>query len=303
MPITIDQLLLQDTIVHDAMMQQIDHQFAPLSAFSTEVNAKLTQLDGTDKVLIPFIPRDLRGSKSRTTDGKFPLTGSNTIDHRAVTLQAPEHLDLAVQDTDMRDHPFTLQQEAAIMTADQLALNTMEGIYSAINTTNFTTTPINIGASADFDYDDFIRILNAADSAKMPTSGRSVVLRSDYANELIGDTRFSNQWSGNGNAINTGQLGSKIGGANFYKAETLPASDNIVGFICLPQALLVGFTDIPPAPGFTGTYSMIKSPASGVPMGIRSSTSIHGERMNTTLEVRYGYGVGQQDLLIPITSA
>jgi hypothetical protein len=185
-----------------------------------------------------------------------------------------------------------------------LAQAVMQDVFTAITKSVFTNT-VTVSPST-MNYNAVVSASIKADTICMPINQRSLVLNPTYHAALRTDANVANAFN-YGNMGTTAPIQSSnipmIDGCPVYKSNVVPATDNIVGFLASPQAVLFvnracnaqdqegtmtvkTFSDT--THGFTITQKEYYTPSRG------SRTLLY--------EIEYGYKVGNPSGSVLLTT-
>jgi hypothetical protein len=188
----------------------------------------------------------------------------------------------------------------------KLAEDILRDILSVVTLANYGAA-IHTGAASAFDSEDMINIKTALDQAKWAKSSRVMILDNAYEGALLKDAGIKNAAAvGTASAIQNGRL-PQIAGFDVIGTNLIPGnSQNLVGMVALPEAILVAFSPVQPAPGVRShlnAYEVAVDPETGLTIEYRSWGDPDTDTEKSVIEVNYGFALGHAAALKRIVSA
>lgn len=297
---TIDSDLQLDVIMNSAM-EAFSEAITPLALFSTMF--KNIPLQGTDKIQVPYYP--LETAASRDFAGTYIFDSTDT-QAKEVTINKRKYQGLSFTSAELRRQPKFDPETLGRLKGQKLAEDVLADIWSLITNANYGAAAFT-GAASDFDVDDVIDIEAILDTAKWPVSNRSLITKPTYIAGLKKDMNANGGMSTFNRDAN-GELKRfpSMNSLSFATSNFIPANaENLVGFAVYPSAILVGFSPILPAPAVMAKlsrYETVEHP-SGLTLEFREWGDADTDVEKRTIEVNYGYGVGEVAALKRMVSA
>ena len=293
---------LKLNVVLDSALVALRESLLPITAFSTVFNS--VPLQGTDKVSVPFFP--LATDATSDFNGTYAFNDSNAINSREVTVNKRKYQPLSFTSSELARQPYFNPEQLGFLKGRKLAEDILRDILSVVTLANFGAA-IHTGAASAFDSEDMINIKTALDQAKWSKSSRVMILDNAYEGALLKDASIKNAAAvGTASAIQNGRL-PQIAGFDVIGTNLIPGnSQNLVGMVALPEAILVAFSPVQPAPGVRShlnAYEVAVDPETGLTIEYRSWGDPDTDTEKSVIEVNYGFALGHAAALKRIVSA
>ena len=293
---------LKLNVVLDSALVALREALLPISSFSTVYNS--VPLQGTDKIAVPFFPQ----ATDATSDfnGTYSFNDTNAINSREITVNKRKYQALSFTSSELARQPYFNPEQLGFLKGRKLAEDILKDILSVVTLANYGA-PVHTGAASTFDSDDMITIKTALDQAKWSKTARTMILDNTYEGALLKDAGIKNASAvGTASAIQNGQLPS-IAGFNVIGTNLIPGnSQNLVGMVALPEAILVAFSPVTPSAGVRNNltaYETVTDPETGLTIEYRSWGDPDTDTEKSVIEVNYGYAKGHEAALKRIVSA
>lgn len=277
-------------------------QLLPLQAFSIAYND--VQLEGTDKLEVPYFPLETSTSTDFNQTNGYVFGDSYTQGAKEVTINKRKYQPLSIPSSTFARQPNLDPERVGKMKGLKLAADVMADILSVVTFANYGVAPY-IAAASGFAFEQVNETLGgAADAANWPTVLRSLVLKSAYYRNVVTDLGDVSKY-GSDDPVKRGVLQGVAGFDDIYNNQSIPANaQNLVGFACMPSAVLVGFSPIPPKDaGRIVEYDTMSDPDTGLTVEYRRWFDADKDIEKSVIECNYGYAVGEAAALLRIQSA
>lgn len=303
---TIDSDLQRNVILSDGL-RAFKRRLVPMMAFSTTFsNVPLRTEGGTAKVAVPYHALQTTASTDFIAANGYD-TFSNTNDGaKDITVDQRKYQMIDYSSETLGRQPFFDVQRHLMMAAEQLGVDTWTDVLEVVTLANYGAAAFT-GLSSAFDVNDVIDLRTLANQADWPEVGRSLVLDSGYEGELLKDNVIlAVDSSGSTDALRDGVI-KRLGGFAILDSPRVPSnSENLVGFISMPSAILIATAPIEPAPGVRNllvSYELVMDPDTGIGFSYRHGGNDILDRDYHVIEVAYGKAVGEVAALERLTSA
>ncbi len=292
---------LQLVEVLDLVMRAFKRKLLPVLAFSTVF--RNVQLQGTNKVAVPYYPLYSTGSTDFDPNAGYQTTGSNGTAVKDVTVNKRKYMSLSLTSADFDRQPQLRPDTLMQLRAEKLAEDVIADIFSVVTAANYGAAVCNVASSA-FNSDNVIDIRGSANAAMWPKTGRSLVLDTEFDNALFKDGDVKLAYAiGSDKTIRDGEIGNLLGFA-YQDCPVFPDNgEMLVGFAAFASAMLVAFSPVEPHPDVAAKltrYEQITDP-SGLTLEFRQWGDPQMDVSNRTIEVNYGYNIGEVAALQRIT--
>lgn len=274
---------LNDEIFAQAALQGYVNSLLPLRTFSTNFDGEAAKR-GSD-VLVPLI-----GGLTATTFSAYNVSGGSMS---VITVTINKHKIVHVGQSDQTYwssskanlEAFGYQAGAA------LATHVFQDIFSLVTTGNFSlATAISL---ADFGLAQIRAARLQLSNAKVPLTGRSLLLDCNMFDNLLGITNFLQvNTAGTSETLRDGRVGRALG-MDIYESNAIQGTASAVGLFAHPTAVAVAMRYLAPQrPDEYITAERVVDPGTGMVLGVRRlyDTSVGEEYL--TLEAAYGYSIG-----------
>jgi hypothetical protein len=293
---------LKLNVVLDSALVALREALLPINAFSTVYNS--VPLQGTDKVSVPFFP--LATDATVDFNGTYAFSDTNAINSREITVNKRKYQALSFTSSELARQPYFNPEQLGFLKGRKLAEDIIKDILSVVTLANYGA-PVLTSAASAFDSDDVITIKTALDQAKWAKSSRTMILDNAYEGALLKDAGIKNAAAvGTASAIQNGLLPS-IAGFNVIGTNLIPGnSQNLVGMVALPEAILVAFSPVTPSSGVRASltnYETVTDPETGLTIEYRSWGDPDTDTEKSVIEVNYGFALGHAAALKRIVSA
>lgn len=312
MPNTIDSGLQRDVIMESALTA-FRKKLAILRLLSYRFMN--VPLEGTNKMQVPYYP--LATATSKDYSGTYEFDDGTNTSAKEVTINKRKYQSLSFTSEELSRQPNLDPETLGTLRGDKLAEDVLTDIMSVVTASNYGNTDYsagNYGAAskltqsyANFDMDDVIDLEAIADTQNWPDMMRGLILPPAYLGNVKKDIAATGGIATFG-ISSTGQVESfpMINSFNLGKSNIVPSnSESLEGMIVYPSAILVGFAPIPPQGRVADVvdYVAMEDPETGLVLEFREWGVANSDTTYWTVEVNYGYAVGETAALKRIVSA
>lgn len=221
---------------------------------------------------------------------------------RTITLNRYVGVDIGFKDTERSFSEIDLMNMFIIPAITAIGENVTTNVFTRITNANFSTST-TITAANFTAANVASNVVQTLNTAKVPMAPRHLVIPPTYATKLKTDTAIQAAYAYGGNqTITTGNLPVIYGlTVHEYNGSIPNNSENLAGFACAPQGLLLA-TRQPDLPQFwNGRVTSITEPRSGLTIQMREFYDDTEQR--TQFCLIYGSQVGNPANLVRILSA
>lgn len=287
---------LKDVRISQAALLPWMTELMPLSVFSTNFGADAA--DKGDTVKVPVI-----GAPSAASDftGNYTLNSDSEASSIPVVLNKHKFKTVHMTAKEAASTAVPLLEKLVATAAQQLAIDVLTDIFSAIKKNQFTTAT-DVASAEDFSYKTVLKIREACNKAKMPKAGRSLVLNTSLNTALLADDIVSRSF-----ITNLAQPGvveahiNRLAGLNVHETDCVPDnSENLAGFVTHPSAMAVAMRYLQPIANYDEAGA-VTDPVTGLTFGYLRYTDTTSNKVFITLECLYGYQVIRPAALQRIT--
>lgn len=299
---TIDTNLKRVVILND-ILRDFKRRLLILSVFSTRFNN--VPLEGTDEVVVPFYALDTTASTDYVAATGYTFAANTDVGSRKVKIDKRKYQTMDFSSDTFRRQPYFKPEVHLGLKAEQLAVDIWTNILSIITEANYGVTVFN-EEPGQFDSDDVATLKGKAEKADWPSVGRALVLSTDHEVALGQDDYIKSALhSGSTQTLREGSVGRLYGFDTYFSPRIPNNSEDLSGFICLPQAALVATSPVMPAPGVRQKllrYEIVIDPDTGIAFEYRYGADEWTDRDREVVECNYGFAKGNGSALKRITA-
>lgn len=290
MPITIPNELKRDVLLRSAM-RAFKNRILPIMAFANRFEN--IPLEGTDKIRVPYFPLASGATTDFNPANGYDTSNSQALQTKEVTVNKRKYRAIDFTSVQWNRQPFLSQEQFLRLEAEKLADDVLADIFTVVTAANYAGATLSAMAASAFDVDELLTLRRLAGEANWPTSGRSVVLDSTFAEYLLRDSRVHLENYGSSEAVREGRV-PRVAGFDIYEVPNLPANgaEKIAGMAVLPSALAVAFAPIRPHPVLTQTvlqYEVVTDPDTGLSLEYRRFADAKMDKVMEVIECNYGF--------------
>lgn len=290
-------------LILDSAMTAFKQTLMPLAMIATAFYDM--PLEGTNKALVPYYPIETAASKD--FNGAYVFDKGTDTQTKEVTVNKRKYQPLSYTSEELRRQPKFDPEKLGALKGAKLAEDVLVDIFSVVTVANYGAG-IWAGAGGDFDVDDIIDIEATLTTAKWPRTGRGIIVGPTYIAGLKKDMNANGGMAtfnrdANGNAVNFPELS----GFSIADTNIIPTNgENLIGMAVFNSAILAGFAPIEPTPEVSAqltSYEAYSDPETGITIEFRAWGDADTDTSKRTIEVNYGFNVGEAAALKRLTSA
>lgn len=299
---TIDTALKRTVIMND-IMRAFKRRLLNLSVFSTRYEN--IPLEGTRKMAVPFYNLDTTASTDYVAATGYTFASDTDVGVREVDISNRKFQSMNFTSDTFRRQPYFRPEVHLMLKAEQLAVDVWTAIMGVITAANYGASVFNAEAGT-FDSDDMSTLRGIAETNDWPTIGRAAVLSTDHEVALGQDDYVKSALhSGSDQTLREGSTG-RLYGFDMYFSPRIPTnSEDLNGFITMPQSVIVGTAPILPAPGVRQTllsYEVVIDPDTGIAFEYRYGSDVWLDTDREVIECNFGFAKGNASALKRITA-
>ena len=175
---------LQLTTVLDTALIAFRRAILPLQQFATAYSN--VQLQGTNKVSIPYYPLATSASASRASGGSYKaLATSTTTNSKEITINKNKVQALSFTSEERSRQPMFNPEMHGRMKGEKLAYDIIADIFSRVRHSDFTGSTISATTAANFDENDVADLAQKCMEDLWPETGRSLILNPAFHFNLV----------------------------------------------------------------------------------------------------------------------
>jgi len=296
--ITIASQLKRDKILQNAM-RALKNRILPVLAFANRIQSE--PLEGTDTINVPYFPLASGATKDFVAGTGYVVGLNQSVGYKPVTINKRKYRDVYFTSVEWNRQPHLKVEKLVEMEAEKLADDVLADIWSVVTAANYPgtsgTNMLPAMAASAFDFDDLATLRRFCGEANWPSVGRSVILDGTFHEYLTRDSRFGMQNTGSNEAAREGRV-SRALGFDVLEVPLLPpnGAEKVAGAAVYQSAILVGFAPVTPHPTLRKTvvdYTIVTDPDTGLALEYRAWGNPNMDAVTETIEVNYGFAVGE----------
>lgn len=301
---TVDSDLKLNVILSGQALIAFKRKLAALMNFSTNFGSVM--LAGTDTIAVPYIPLHTTTSTSFNPANGYVYAEDVNTDARTVVIDKRKYQALTIASSFIARQPMAMIAEQVVQRVNQLAVDVWLDIHSIITNANYGAPAISAVTADDFDSSDVATLNGVANTADWPEDRRALVIGTSYHTNLLKEKLLvAVNESGTPDALRRGYI-AMLHGFGITQSPRIPNnSENLVGYISYPSAVLVANSPIAPAPGVLAkllSYQAFVDSDTGLTFEMRRDGDTQMDKDRYTIECNYGYGKGEEAALKRIVS-
>lgn len=226
---------------------------------------------------------------------------NSTITAKTVTLNNYVGVDIGFSDTEMSFSDVQLSEMFIKPAVVALFENVWANLFALVTSANYSQNVLI--TAANFNSANVAGLATSLNSAKVPTSGRSIVCSPTYADTLRKDTSILPAYAiGDAGFLQNGSM-PRLHGFDVQEFNgTIPANSESLAAVALaPQAMLLAARAPAMPRNWAGSVTNVTDPASGLTVQYRDWYD--GQEQRTQLCLIYGTQTGVVGNLYRIRSA
>lgn len=289
---------LNNDIIKQGALQGFVDALLPLAAFSFDVSPMAGERGAS--VSVGLISAQTAGDFA----GSYKTDPDSTVGSVQVTMNVHKFKTVHLTDTQLANSSVLKLEDLGYQAGHAVGVAFVADILSVVTAANYGVA-VHTGLASAFDSDDVVDIRTALNAAKVPMTGRKLVLDGDYIGALLKDDTIKTVANlGSAEAIRDGMF-TKLSGMNVYESDVIPANgENLVGFAGNGSGIAVAMRYLEPQGGHT--YSVAEplvDNETGLVLGVREFYDNDTGTKYLTFEALGGKAVGIADGLKRIVSA
>lgn len=300
---------LTNTIYANVALEAFVKRLTPLRLFANNFSAEAVARG--DKVKVPFVSA---ASAAQDFTGSYNIQGS-TAEGLEISINKRKYVSWGLTTEEMATQPAVNMERFARQKGNALAKAVLQDIWSLITAANYGSAAYSQGSGGDvvtvtaanFDSTEVTSVLECCEVDDWPEEMRGLVLSPAYYAALLNDADVigSNGVRDN-NPLSDGKIGVPLAGFDVVSSNVIPANgENLTGFACHPDAILVAMRALIPETGVANrpTVQSMTDADSGITIVMREWFDPDSDTMKRVLECNYGYLKGNGDGIKRIKSS
>jgi hypothetical protein len=175
---------LQLTTVLDTALVAFRRAILPLQQFATAYSK--VQLQGTNKMAIPYYPLAASASQSRAAGGSYKaLATSTATNSKDVTINKNKVQAISFTSEERRRQPMFNPEMHGRLKGEKLAYDVIADIFARVRHSDFTGSTIPAVAAANFDENECADLAQKCMEDYWPEVGRSLILNPAFHFNLV----------------------------------------------------------------------------------------------------------------------
>lgn len=276
---------VKDIQVAQAALQPFMSALLPLQAFSSNFSPQ--PADKLDTVRVPVIGAP---SASGDFEGDYTENADSTVTVVPVQLNRHKFKTVHVTAREAAETAVPVLENLVSSAVKQLAEDVLKDILAEITAANYGAPAITALAASSFDYRKVLSVREACNTAKMPSSDRSLVVDDAYYTNLLADDVVAKSFY-----VPISQPGvveaqlKRLGGFDIYPTTIIPdIGEKLVGFAAHPSGMAIAMRYLAPVAQYDDAGA-VTDPETGLTFGYLRYTETNSNRIFVTVECLYGF--------------
>ena len=249
--------------IAQSVLDNLSAQHTPVSAFTTDFSSEIAD-EGesiTTRIATAVSAGDASSGYSAT---------DVTSSAKTVTLNQHKHFTMAFTDLEIAKGGMNMLERTFVRPATHAVINSMvDALMALVVNSEFgnkaTVTSTNFGA------DDVATLAGDLTTLNVPKDERALIIKPAYYASLAQDNAIQASYATTLNDSIRDHSVPRVHGFNVYEYSDIPSnSENLEGFACGPEALLIAARQPAIPQNWSGAVESVTDPDSGLTVQLRS---------------------------------
>ena len=275
--------------IAQSVLDNLSAQHTPVSAFTTDFSSEIADQGEsiTTRIATAVSAGDASSGYSAT---------DVTSSAKTVTLNQHKHFTMAFTDLEIAKGGMNMLERTFVRPATHAVINSMvDALMALVVNSEFgnkaTVTSTNFGA------DDVATLAGDLTTLNVPKDERALIIKPAYYASLAQDNAIQASYATTLNDSIRDHSVPRVHGFNVYEYSDIPGnSENLEGFACGPEALLIAARQPAIPQNWAGAVESVTDPDSGLTIQLRSwYEGTQGKQLITATTI-FGVLVGSNSL-------
>jgi len=275
--------------IAQSVLDNLSSQHTPVSAFTTDFSSEIADQGEsiTTRIATAVSAGDASSGYSAT---------DVTSSAKTVTLDQHKHFTMAFTDLEIAKGGMNMLERTFVRPATHAVINSMvDALMALVVNSEFgnkaTVTSSNFGA------DDVATLAGDLTTLNVPKEERALIIKPAYYASLAQDNAIQASYASTLDDSIRDHSVPRVHGFNVYEYSDIPTnSENLEGFACGPEALLIAARQPAIPQNWSGAVESVTDPDSGLTVQLRSwYEGTQGKQLITVTTI-FGVLVGSNSL-------
>lgn len=275
--------------IAQSVLDNLSAQHTPVSAFTTDFSSEIADQGEsiTTRIATAVSAGDASSGYSAT---------DVTSSAKTVTLDQHKHFTMAFTDLEIAKGGMNMLERTFVRPATHAVINSMvDALMALVVNSEFgnkaTVTSSNFGA------DDVATLAGDLTTLNVPKDERALIIKPAYYASLAQDNAIQASYASTLDDSIRNHSVPRVHGFNVYEYSDIPSnSENLEGFACGPEALLIAARQPAIPQNWSGAVESVTDPDSGLTIQLRSWYEGKDGKQMITATTIFGVLVGSNSL-------
>ena len=275
--------------IAQSVLDNLSAQHTPVSAFTTDFSSEIADQGEsiTTRIATAVSAGDASSGYSAT---------DVTSSAKTVTLDQHKHFTMAFTDLEIAKGGMNMLERTFVRPATHAVINSMvDALMALVVNSEFgnkaTVTSSNFGA------DDVATLAGDLTTLNVPKDERALIIKPAYYASLAQDNAIQASYASTLDDSIRNHSVPRVHGFNVYEYSDIPTnSENLEGFACGPEALLIAARQPAIPQNWSGAVESVTDPDSGLTIQLRSWYEGKDGKQMITATTIFGVLVGSNSL-------
>ena len=275
--------------IAQSVLDNLSAQHTPVSAFTTDFSSEIADQGEsiTTRIATSVSAGDASSGYSAT---------DVTSSAKTVTLDQHKHFTMAFTDLEIAKGGMNMLERTFVRPATHAVINSMvDALMALVVSSEFGN--VATVAAADFGADDVATLAGDLTTLNVPKDERALIIKPSYYASLAKDNAVQASYATTLDDSLRNHSVPRVHGFNVYEYSDIPSnSQNLEGFACGPEALLIAARQPAIPQNWSGAVESVTDPDSGLTIQLRSWYEGKDGKQMITLTTIFGVLVGSNSL-------
>jgi len=275
--------------IAQSVLDNLSAQHTPVSAFTTDFSSEIADQGEsiTTRIATAVSAGDASSGYSAT---------DVTSSAKTVTLNQHKHFTMAFTDLEIAKGGMNMLERTFVRPATHAVINSMvDALMALVVNSEFgnkaTVTSSNFGA------DDVATLAGDLTTLNVPKDERALIIKPAYYAALAQDNAIQASYASTLDDSIRNHSVPRVHGFNVYEYSDIPSnSENLEGFACGPEALLIAARQPAIPQNWSGAVESVTDPDSGLTIQLRSWYEGKDGKQMITATTIFGVLVGSNSM-------
>jgi hypothetical protein len=275
--------------IAQSVLDNLSAAHTPVSAFTTDFSSEIADQGEsiTTRIATAVSASDAASGYSAT---------DVTSSAKTVTLNQHKHFTMAFTDLEIAKGGMNMLERTFVRPATHAVINSMvDALMALVKNNEFGN--VSTVTAANFGADDVATLAGDLTTLNVPKDDRALIIKPSYYASLAQDNAIQASYASTLDDSLRNHSVPRVHGFNVYEYSDIPSnSENLEGFACGPEALLIAARQPAIPQNWAGAVESVTDPDSGLTIQLRSwYEGTQGKQLITATTI-FGVLVGSNSL-------